>query len=61
MAEKSNDILAKLKKGEKVECPICHNGFYIPYNTTENKAHSFVCSNEKCSGHYHWDPVINIE
>ena len=61
MAEKNSDLLTRLRNGEKIECPVCHNGFYIPYNASKDKAHSFVCSNEKCNEHYHWDPVINID
>lgn len=54
-------ILDRLRRGEKVECAKCHNGYLIPYNTTADKAHSFNCSNEECDGHYQWDPVINFE
>lgn len=61
MAEKHNDILIRLKSGEKVKCPVCHKGHLLPYNTTADKAHYFNCSDKKCSGHYHWDPVIDIE
>lgn len=60
MAEE-NDILTKLKKGEKVECPVCHNGYYVPVNTTADKAHCFVCTNKECNGHYRWEPIIDIE
>lgn len=61
MAENNDDIFTRLKNGEKVICSICHKGFYIPYNATPDKAHSFVCSNKNCNGHYHWDPNIDIE
>jgi hypothetical protein len=61
MTEKQNDILDRLINGEKVECPLCHKGYFVPYNTTADKAHYFTCSNEKCDGHFHWDSVIDIE
>lgn len=61
MAEKNDDFLSRIKKGEKIKCTICHKGYYIPYNTTADKAHSFNCSNPKCNGHYDFDPIINIE
>ena len=46
---------------EKVECPVCHNGYYVPVNTTADKAHYFVCTNKECNGHYRWEPIIDIE
>ena len=54
-------LYLKLKKGEKVECPVCHNGYYVPVNTTADKAHYFVCTNKECNGHYRWEPIIDIE
>lgn len=61
MAEKQDSIFDRLQNGERVECQICHKGTLRLYNAPPNKAHSFICSNEKFNGHYHWDPVIDIE
>ena len=61
MEEKTNNILSRLRNGEKVACLICHNGYYIPYNTTADKAHAFNCSNENCNGHYNCDSLIDVE
>lgn len=55
------NFIDKLKKGEKIECKSCHKGYYVPYNTSADKAHSFCCSNPECNAFVHWDPVINIE
>lgn len=44
-----NDILTKLKSGEKVECTLCHYGYYVPIGTTADKAHYFVCTNKNCN------------
>lgn len=51
MAEENKSILSRLKSGEKVLCEVCKKGYLIPYNTTAEKAHIFVCSNDDCSGH----------
>lgn len=62
MAEENQDnTLERLRKGEKVYCDKCGKGYFVPYNTSAEKAHSFDCSNPKCDNHVHWDPVINIE
>ncbi len=61
MAKEKNDLITRLRSGEKVTCPKCKEGIFIPYNITFDKAHFFYCSNEKCNFHVHWDPVINIE
>lgn len=36
------NLIDKLKKGEKIECKSCHKGYYVPYNTSADKAHSFA-------------------
>ena len=60
MAEERS-ISEKLRKGEKVICPICKKGILVPYNTTYQTAHSFNCSNDKCNGHVNLDAQIDIE
>ncbi len=59
MAEEN--LIDKLIKGEKVKCKICGEGYYIPFNTSADKAHSFCCSNPNCNIFVHRDPIINIE
>ncbi len=61
MTEKQSDIYSKLKSDEKVSCSVCDKGYLIPYNATCDKAHSFICSNEKCIGHYHIDMLLDIK
>ena len=48
-------------RGEKVKCKACHSGYFIPFNTTADKAHSFYCSNPKCNFIVRIDPVIEVE
>lgn len=55
------DRIEKLRNGEQVLCEVCKNGYYIPYNTSADKAHNFNCSNESCNNFIHIDPIINIE
>ena len=55
------NLIDKLRAGEKIQCVKCHEGYYIPYNTTFDKAHFFQCSNSNCNSFCHWDPVINID
>lgn len=57
----AGSLLERLKSGEKVLCRVCGKGYFIPYNTTADKAHCFNCSNPDCKNFYHWDPVIDIE
>ncbi len=62
MAEENHDsILERLRSGESVLCEICKKGFYIPYNTTPDKAHSFNCSNSDCNNRINIDAIIDIE
>lgn len=50
-----------LRKGKEFLCPKCNTGVLKPYNTTADKAHSFICSNKNCDGYIHFDPVIDID
>lgn len=59
--EETGNRLEQLRNGEKVLCSKCKKGYYIPYNTTADKAHSFNCSNPECNSHINIDPIINIE
>lgn len=59
MAEE--DLVDRLVKGEKIECASCNSGYYIPFNTSADKAHSFYCSNPKCNFIIYRDPIIEIE
>lgn len=61
IAEKQNDIYSKLKSSEKVSCHVCNKGYLISYNAHCDKAHSFICSNEKYIGHYHFDMLLDIK
>ena len=36
------EIIDKLVKGEKVKCEFCGAGFWVPFNTTYDKAHCFI-------------------
>lgn len=58
MVEDANELLSRLRNGEKVLCDECKKGYLIPFNTTPDKAHSFVCSNENCNGHLNTIPAI---
>ena len=59
MAEEN--LVDRLVKGDKIECKACNSGYYIPFNTSADKAHSFYCSNPKCNFIIRRDPVIEIE
>lgn len=56
-----NNYHERLSSGEKVLCPKCHQGYFVPYKAPADKAHWFECSNPNCDCHYHWDPAIFIE
>lgn len=51
MAEENKSLTSRLRSGEKVLCDECKKGYLIPYNTTPDKAHSFICSNQNCNRH----------
>lgn len=57
----AENLIDKLISGEKVECNICEKGYFVPFNTTADKAHSFNCSNPNCKYHINIDKVIEIE
>lgn len=57
----SYESYQKLRAGKKIICPDCKKGYFVPFNTTADKAHSFKCSNENCDGYIHFDPMIIIE
>ena len=59
--EEADNLSDKLRSGEKVLCEKCGKGYYIPYNTTADKAHNFNCSNPDCNNFIHWDAVIDLE
>lgn len=59
--EGKRSVLDNLRQGEKVKCPDCKNGYYIPYNTTADKAHSFRCSNPECGSFIRTIPMIDID
>lgn len=52
------DILAS---GGKVKCAVCKNGYYIPYNTTADKAHCFECSRGNCNSVINIDSCVLVE
>ena len=58
---KEQNLIDKLIKGENVKCKACHSGYFIPFNTTADKAHSFYCSNPKCNFIVCIDPIIEVE
>ena len=55
------NLFEHLSSGEKVLCPKCGKGFFIPFNAPAHKAHSFNCSNPDCNCHYHWTSALDIE
>jgi len=59
--EKTDSLFERLKNGEKIICSKCGKGYFIPYNTSANKAHAFNCSNSECGNYLHFDPTINID
>lgn len=55
-----NDLIMKLKHGDRVKCPKCGKGFITGIDGVEpSKCHSFSCEN--CDWHYHWDPLVIVE
>lgn len=59
--EETGSRLEQLRNGKKVLCSKCEKGYYIPYNTTADRAHSFNCSNPECDNYISIDSVIDIE
>lgn len=54
-------LLDRLRDGEIVICSKCKKGYFIPFNTTADKAHAFNCSNPDCNNYINIDPVIDLE
>ena len=59
--EEHGSKIEQLRSGEKVLCDKCRKGYFIPYNTTADKAHAFNCSNPDCGNYIQFDAVIDIE
>lgn len=57
----TNENYNDLRHGKEFLCSKCGKGILKPYNTTADKAHSFICSNDKCNAGLHFDPVIDID
>lgn len=58
---KSENRYEKLRHGEKVTCSKCGKGYYVPFNTSPDKAHTFNCSNKDCDNSIVYEPVIEID
>ena len=56
---RTNYPLDFLLKGENVLCHQCWKGYYRPANPKYTINHWFTC--DHCGGHFHWDPVVDIE
>lgn len=54
-------LIDRLHEGEMVLCSKCKNGYFIPFNTSAEKAHSFNCSNPDCNNYINIDTVIDLE
>lgn len=59
--EEADSLLSRLRTGKKVLCEKCGKGYYIPYNTTADKAHGFYCSEKNCNNFINIDVAIDIE
>ena len=57
----NENLVDRLIQGEIIACEMCNNGYYSPFNTSADKAHSFCCSNPECNSCIIIDPIINIE
>lgn len=53
--------VTKLRNGIKVCCDKCKKGNFVPYNSTKEKAFTFVCSNPECDNFIRVEPQINID
>ncbi len=62
MEERKDDLLTRLRQGEKIICPNCHKNFLEPINFTNapiEKILDFECPN--CGWHHRWIPNLNLE
>jgi len=53
------NLTRNLKRGDDVLCLKCGKGIYRPFNTTPDKAHTFIC--DKCGDSIHFTPSVTVE
>lgn len=54
-------IIEKLRRGEKVVCPICNKCFFDVNIANAKSSNYFHCSDPKCKGYVHEQKNIEIE
>lgn len=54
-------IIDRLRRGEKILCPLCKKGYYDNSGKVSLKTNYFHCNNPECSEYVHEQNPINID
>jgi hypothetical protein len=54
-------VIEKLRKGEKILCPICKKHFYDVSSANRNFSNYFHCEDPNCKGYVHEQKAIDVE
>ncbi len=54
-------IIERLRKGEKIKCPVCNKDYFDVSGENISTSNYFHCSNPDCRGYVHESNIIDIE
>lgn len=47
------------KEEDQIQCDVCHEGIYVPFNPSYEINHGFICN--KCGSHVHFEANVIVE
>ncbi len=54
-------VINRLRRGEKIKCPVCNNGYFDVSGDNISTSNYFHCTNPNCKGCVHEQKAINID
>ena len=54
-------VIDKLRKGEKILCPICKKHYYDVSSPNKESSNYFHCEDPDCKGYVHEQTVIDVD
>jgi len=54
-------VIDKLRRGEKVKCPVCNKNYYDVSSKNTTSCNYFHCENPDCKGYVHEQIKIDID
>lgn len=47
------------KEEDQIQCNVCHEGIYVPFNPSYKINHGFICN--KCGSRVHFEANVVVE